>query len=151
MIAHRDGSELYVSNPAPALGETVHVFVRVPAGVRAARIHLRRLSAGEPVFTSAVVDRTERSGDVWWRAEMPVSDPVTPYRFLLRTNLGLRWLTGLGLTAYDVPDSTDFRLVTHPAAEGRTFTAARNRCKPNRMAPPPSMSAARSGVDREHA
>ncbi|MFD0521658.1 hypothetical protein [Paractinoplanes durhamensis] len=88
MIPHHDGSELYVSNPAPALGETVSVFVRVPAGLRTSRIHLRWLSDGEPVFTSAVVDRTDATGDVWWRAEMPVRNPVTRYRFLIRTSQG---------------------------------------------------------------
>jgi len=114
MRVHHDGSERYVSSPGPALGETVSVFVRVPAGVRASRIHLRRLSDGEPVFTSAVVDRTDRHGDVWWRAEIPVRNPVTPYRFLVRTSQGVRWLTGGGLTHYDVPDATDFKLVAHP-------------------------------------
>ena len=90
MRVHHDGSELYVSSQTPALGETVSLFVRVPAGIRASRIHLRRLSDGEPVFTSAVVDRTDRHGDVWWRAEMPVRNPVTPYRFLVRTSAGVR-------------------------------------------------------------
>jgi alpha-glucosidase len=115
MRAHHDGSELYVSSQSPALGETVSLYVRVPAGTRATRIHLRRLSDGEPVFTSAVVDRTDRAGDVWWRAEMPLRNPVTPYRFLVRTSQGVHWLTGAGLTHYDVPDATDFRIVAHPA------------------------------------
>ncbi|WP_030440051.1 hypothetical protein [Actinoplanes subtropicus] len=88
MRVHHDGSELYVSSPGPALGQTVGVFVRVPAEVRASRIHLRRLSAGEPVFTSAVVDRTDRHGDVWWRAEIPARNPVPPYRFLVRESTG---------------------------------------------------------------
>ncbi|GIM88631.1 glycoside hydrolase family 13 protein [Paractinoplanes toevensis] len=143
MIPHHDGSELYVSNPAPALGETVDVFVRVPARIRAGRIHLRWLSDGEPVFTSAVVDRTDSTGDVWWRAAMPVRNPVTPYRFLIRTTQGVRWLTGLGLTHYDVPDSTDFRLVTHPAPPAWARDAVVYQIFPDRFA--------RSGaaIDRE--
>ncbi|MEU4240537.1 glycoside hydrolase family 13 protein [Actinoplanes sp. NPDC026619] len=134
MIPHHDGSELYVTNPAPALGETVSVFVRVPAGIRASRIHLRWLSDGEPVFTSAVVDRTDKRGDVWWRAEMPVRNPVTPYRFLIRTSQGVRWLTGLGLTHYDVPDNTDFRLVTHPAPPAWARDAVIYQIFPDRFA-----------------
>ena len=38
---------------------------------------------------------------------------MTPYRFLLDTDAGPRWLTALGLVAHDVPDATDFRLVAY--------------------------------------
>ncbi|WP_433365369.1 alpha-amylase family glycosyl hydrolase [Actinoplanes sp. CA-142083] len=134
MRAHHDGSELYVSSQSPALGETVSLFVRVPAGIRATRIHLRRLSDGEPVFTSAVVDRTDRNGDVWWRAEMPVRNLVTPYRFLVRTSQGVRWLTGAGLTHYDVPDATDFRIVAHPAPPAWARDAVVYQIFPDRFA-----------------
>ena len=67
--------------------------VRVPAGTRVSRVHLRRLADGEPIFTSAVVDRRDAAGDTWWRAELPVRNPVTPYRFLLGTTAGVRWST----------------------------------------------------------
>jgi alpha-glucosidase len=134
MRAHHDGSELYVSSQTPALGETVSLFVRVPAGIRASRIHLRWLSDGEPVFTSAVVDRTDRAGDVWWRAEMPVRNPVTPYRFLVRTSQGVRWLTGAGLTHYDVPDATDFRLIAHPGPPAWARDAVVYQIFPDRFA-----------------
>ena len=114
MRPHHDGSELYVSDPAPALGDTVSVFVRVPRGTGVSRVHLRWVRDGEPVFASAAVDRRDHRGDTWWRAELPAHNPVTRYRFLLGTTAGVRWLTGLGLTAHDVPDATDFRLVAHP-------------------------------------
>jgi alpha-glucosidase len=134
MRIHHDGSERYVSTPAPQLGETVAVFVRVPASIRASRIHLRYLSDGEPVFASAVVDRTDSGGDVWWRAEIPVRNPVTPYRFLVRTAHGVRWLTGAGLTHYDVPDATDFRLVAHPAPPAWASDAVVYQIFPDRFA-----------------
>ncbi|GAA0498986.1 alpha-glycosidase [Paractinoplanes deccanensis] len=114
MRPHHDGSELYVSDPAPALGDTVAVFVRVPRGTGVSRVHMRWVRDGEPVFTSAAVDRRGPGGDTWWRAELPVHNPVTSYRFLLGTTRGVRWLTGMGLTTHDVPDATDFRLVAHP-------------------------------------
>jgi alpha-glucosidase len=116
MIPHHDGSARYVSNPEPALGETVSVFVRVPAGNLVQRIHVRSVRDGEPVFASAVLDRRDAGGE-WWRAEVEVRNPVTPYRFLIRTATGaVRWLTAGGLTSYDVPDATDFRLVAHAPA-----------------------------------
>ncbi|MEU4688671.1 glycoside hydrolase family 13 protein [Actinoplanes sp. NPDC023714] len=112
-MIHHDGSGLYVSNPEPALGEIVTVFVRVTSGTRISRIHARSVRDGEPVFTSATIDRRDAGGE-WWRAEIEVRNPVTPYRFLIRTATGaVRWLTGWGLTAHDLPDATDFRLVAH--------------------------------------
>ncbi len=138
MRPHHDGSALHVSDPAPALGDTVTVFVRVPRGTRVARVHLRRLQDGEPVFSSAVVDRRDAAGDTWWRAELPVANPVTRYRFLLGTTSGVRWLTGLGLTHHDVPDATDFRLVAHPAPPAWASDAVVYQIFPDRFAPSPA-------------
>ncbi|WP_250037169.1 glycoside hydrolase family 13 protein [Paractinoplanes maris] len=131
---HHDGSELYLSDPAPALGDTVSVFVRVPRGTRVSRVHMRWVRDGEPVFTSAVIDRRSASGDTWWRADLPAHNPVTRYRFLLGTTAGVRWLTAFGLTAYDVPDSTDFRLVAHPGAPAWARDAVVYQIFPDRYA-----------------
>jgi alpha-glucosidase len=110
MSPHHDGS--LVSNPAPALGDTVTVFVRVPAGTRVDRMYVRSTPDGEPRFAEAVVDRRDERGQ-WWRAEVAVRNPVTTYRFLLATPAGARWLTALGVVAHDVPDTTDFRLLAY--------------------------------------
>ncbi|HEX9999885.1 MAG TPA: alpha-amylase family glycosyl hydrolase, partial [Actinoplanes sp.] len=134
MRPHHDGSEAYVSDPVPALGDTVSVFVRVPPGTGVSRVHMRRLQDGEPVFTSAVVDRRDPTGDTWWRAELPVTNLVTQYRFLLGTTAGVRWLTGFGLTTYDVPDATDFRLVAHPAPPAWARDAVVYQIFPDRFA-----------------
>ncbi|MET0423544.1 MAG: glycoside hydrolase family 13 protein [Actinoplanes sp.] len=134
MIPHHDGSELYVSDPAPELGDTVSVFVRVPRGTGVSRVHLRRLADGEPVFASAVVDRRDRAGDTWWRAELPVRNPVTRYRFLLGTTAGVRWLTGQGLTNHDVPDHSDFQLVAHPGPPAWARDAVIYQIFPDRFA-----------------
>ena len=144
MRPHHDGSELYVSDPAPALGDTVAVLVRVPRGTGVSRVHLRWVRDGEPVFASAVVDRRDRNGDTWWRAELPAHHPVTRYRFLLGTTTGVRWLTGLGMTTHDVPDATDFRLVAHPPAPDWARDAVIYQIFPDRFA----RSAAAAGRER---
>lgn len=138
MRPHHDGSELYVSDPAPALGDTISVFVRVPRGTGVSRVHMRWVRDGEPVFTSAVVDRRGPGGDTWWRAELPAHNPVTYYRFLLGTTAGVRWLTGAGLTAYDVPDSTDFRLVAQPGPPSWARDAVIYQIFPDRYARSPA-------------
>ncbi|MFG1801929.1 glycoside hydrolase family 13 protein [Micromonospora carbonacea] len=110
---HHDGSAAYVPEQEPALGQTVPVLVRVPAGADVRAVHVRSTPDGEPRFAEAVVDR--RTGaDVWWRADVEVRNPVSNYRFMLTDARGdYRWLTAAGLTDHDVPDHGDFKLVTH--------------------------------------
>lgn len=109
---HHDGSALYVGDSAPALGDTVSVFLRAPAGA-ADRIWVRSTPDAEPRFAPAAVDRTGPDGEVWWRADVEVRNPVTRYRWLLDGPGGTRWVNGLGQTGHDVPDAYDFRIVAH--------------------------------------
>ncbi|WP_439938268.1 alpha-amylase family glycosyl hydrolase [Nocardia sp. N13] len=118
-LPHHDGSPLYVSDEAPALGDTVTVRVRTSADDPVDAIWLRTTYDAEPVFhptTSTTV------GDVvWWAAELPVHNPVTHYRFLLVRALpdgqhDQEWLTGSGIVGHDVPDAADFRLSAYPSA-----------------------------------
>ncbi|WP_229399846.1 glycoside hydrolase family 13 protein [Micromonospora okii] len=109
---HHDGSATYVPQQEPALGETVPVFVRVPAGADVRAVHVRTTGDGEPRFAEAVVDR-RAGGDVWWRADVEARNPVSNYRFLLDGARGGRWLNAAGLADHDVPDNGDFKLVTH--------------------------------------
>jgi alpha-glucosidase len=101
---HHDGSETYVSTLTPEPGEVVTVRVRAPG---ARRVHVRTVADGEPGFAEAVPDRRGAAG--WWRAEVPVRNPVTRYRFLVDG----RWLNQLGVFDHDVPDATDFRLLAY--------------------------------------
>ncbi|SCG75510.1 alpha-glucosidase [Micromonospora echinaurantiaca] len=109
---HHDGSELYVPEQEPSLGQTVDVFVRVPAGADVRQVHVRTTGDGEPRFAEAVVDRTA-GGEVWWRAAVQVRNPVSNYRFLLTGARDRRWLNAAGLVDHDVPDHGDFRLVSY--------------------------------------
>jgi len=104
---HSDGSGTYVWPLAPELGETATVSVRAS---KATRVLVRTTPDGEASFTEAVVDR-RAGGETWWRAEVPVRNPITSYRFLLDGPGGPRWLNQLGAFDHDVPDAADFRLV----------------------------------------
>jgi alpha-glucosidase len=107
---HHDGSAGYVSDAAPTLGQTVSVWLRVPAAAGVDRVFVRSTPDGEPRFSPAVVDRTG-SGQAWWRAEVEVRNPVSRYRFLVDGPAGPRWLNALGVFGHDVPDAVDFRLL----------------------------------------
>lgn len=98
---HHDGSATYVPEQEPALGQTVPVFVRVPAGTDVRQVHVRTTGDGEPHFAEAVVDRTE-GDDVWWRADVEVRNPVSNYRFLLDGAKSYRWLNAAGVVDHDV-------------------------------------------------
>ncbi|WDZ86761.1 glycoside hydrolase family 13 protein [Micromonospora cathayae] len=112
MQPHHDGSARYVPDQAPDLGDTVPVFVRVPAGSDVRQVHVRTTPDGEPRFAEAVVDRRD-GDDVWWRADVEVRNPVSNYRFLLTGARGTRWLNAAGPVDHDVPDAGDFKLVTY--------------------------------------
>jgi alpha-glucosidase len=128
---HHDGS--LVSDPAPALGDAVTVFVRVPAGTRVDGVHVRYTADGEPLFTEAALDRRDARG-TWWRAEVGLRNPVVPYRFLLDTPGGARWLTAAGVVAHEVPDATDFRLVAYAPPPGWAADAVIYQIFPDRFA-----------------
>ncbi|WP_084958591.1 glycoside hydrolase family 13 protein [Thermoactinospora rubra] len=141
---HHDGSALYVSTAAPRLGERVTVWVRVPYDVES--VHVRAVHDGEPRYHAAAVDpdRTGRpvggygSADTWWKAEITAVNPVTPYRFLLG---GRTWLTAAGVADHDVPDATDFKLLTHEPPPAWLADAVVYQIFPDRFA--------RSGARRE--
>lgn len=108
---HHDGSELYVSDPHPQLGELVAVFVRVPRWVDVRQVWVRSRPDGTLHLREGVPDRVEEH-DVIWRCELPIHNQVTRYRFQLRSPGGLSWLTAAGVSRWEPPESTDFCLTT---------------------------------------
>lgn len=112
LAAHHDGSEAYLSNPNPELGETVTAFVRIPLDAGVDRVVARVVHDAEPFRFEAEPDRTTAT-ERWWRVDVRAHNPITSYRFHLTDRQGgTAWLTGTGLQAWDVPDNADFRLST---------------------------------------
>ncbi|MFL7838416.1 MAG: glycoside hydrolase family 13 protein [Candidatus Promineifilaceae bacterium] len=110
---HHDGSEKYVPEPNPELGDKVAVFLRVPLMSDASRAWVRVLVDGEPELVPATADRQDEF-NTWLRAELPVVNPVVSYRWLLDGGqYGYRWLNGAGIHSHDVADAADFRLSTY--------------------------------------
>jgi alpha-glucosidase len=128
---HHDGT--MVSTSAAEPGETVTVFVRAPVGTAVAGMHVRFTEDGEPRYAEGVVDRQE-DGETWWRARFRAHNPVTPYRFLLETAAGPRWLNALGMADHEVPDNTDFRVVTHAPPPSWSSEAVVYEIFPDRFA-----------------
>jgi alpha-glucosidase len=91
---HHDGSELYVEGD----------ILRVHVSGDVESVVLRYVEDGEARGVEASTD-----GDGWWSAQLPLTNPVMNYRWLLTGGeFGYAWLNGTGLLTHDVPDADDF-------------------------------------------
>ena len=131
---HHDGSAQYVPCAEPSLDQIIPVFVRVPRTWRATSVHLRVVVDGDPGMLPAVVDRGD-AHDIWWRADLPVHNPVASYRFRLdRKSGGPVWLNGSGVWDHDVTDNADFRVTTFPPPPAWAADAVIYQIFPDRFA-----------------
>lgn len=134
MTVHHDGSPLYVSDLAPALGDTLTLRLRTSADEQPERVLLRTVRDGEP---QVVVAEPEASsgGDVWWSAWIVVHNIETHYRWLLAGGaFSFAWLTAGGLRDHDIPDATDFVVSATPAPPDWTFGSVVYEVFPDRFA-----------------
>ena len=116
MIApHHDGSELYLSNSAPSLGDKVTLKVRVPKQDPAKTLYVRIIQDGEPVTYPMRKTRSTKV-ESWWQVSVEIVSTLTNYRFLLRHGHEFRWLNAAGVFNRDVVDHFDFKIVAHPEA-----------------------------------
>lgn len=109
---HHDGSELYVSNRAPKLGEKITLKIRVPKKDPAQQIFIRILQDGEPVTYPLKKIRSTKVEN-WWQVAVEIVSPMTNYRFLLRDGKNFRWLNAAGVFARDVVDHFDFKVIAN--------------------------------------
>jgi alpha-glucosidase len=107
---HHDGSALYVSNPLPALNETVTVTLRVPKEAPIRRAFLRTAPDGENHMEAMTVSH-EDGLCRFYAAPLPVRMPLNRYRFKLITDDGAYYVTELGVSRADSPDFFDFALL----------------------------------------
>lgn len=105
---HHDGSELYVER----LRDSAELRVRVPEDAADAVV-LRYVRDGEPRTVEASPE-ARSGGEVWWRAELPLRNPLISYRWLLTGRLGYCWVNGAGAHSHEVPAVDDFRLTADP-------------------------------------
>jgi len=112
---HHDGSEKYVSNLYPALGEAVRIGLRIADNAPIRRVLLRTFPDGEQALTP-MQPASIQPPCRWWEANLAISQPVTHYRFLLEAADGAWWYTAAGPAAYEPLDLTDFQLLADYAS-----------------------------------
>ena len=131
---HHDGSELYLANSAPDLGDIVEVRLRVSRSEPVSRVHIRAVHDGEPRFFEARVG-VETAADIWWVAELPIRNPRQNYRWLVASeNHGQFWLNAAGAFDRDVPDASDFAISAYPETPGWARSAVVYQIFPDRFA-----------------
>ncbi len=111
---HHDGSELYVSNEAPKIGEQITLRVRVPAHYRFAESFIRVYEDGEPRIYKLKVKSNSQS-EKWLEVKITIHNIHTIYRFVFIGEGKYQWLNAYGLFDHDVHSNNDFRIVATPA------------------------------------
>lgn len=107
---HHDGSQLYVSNLTPQLGETVGLRLRAAANAPIKRLFLRTFPDGEQALTQMTRGRVTNHAQ-WWEADLPIREPIAHYRFVIEAEDGVWWYTAAGPVTLEPRDHTDFRVL----------------------------------------
>ncbi|HEX7404973.1 MAG TPA: glycoside hydrolase family 13 protein [Candidatus Nanopelagicaceae bacterium] len=137
---HHDGSDLYVSNSAPKVGDEVRLKVRIPKGDKAQKVWVRLFHDGEP-RTFELKKGKASTVETWWSVDIGIINPVTHYRFLLVDKVNYRWLNAIGVFNRDVVDREDFQIIAKPKYPDWLRSAIFYQIFPDRFA--------KSGVQRE--
>ena len=131
---HHDGSEVYVTDVPDELGGDAVVRLRVPHGAGVDAVALRSVPDGETRIAAAEVDE-ETPAETWWRATLPLWNPETRYRWLVRGESGHAWVNGQGVVRHDVADDDDFVLDVDRGGPDWHLSAVVYEIFPDRFAP----------------
>ena len=113
LFAHHDGSEIYVSNSAPKIGEEIEFKFRISNEVNLDRAMIRVYHDGEPrLFEMSVVGSS--GCETWWGVKVAIFNAIMPYRFLLIKDGNYRWLNAAGVFPYEVTSTNDFKILARP-------------------------------------
>ena len=100
----------YLSNPNPALGETITVRLLIPSQADPDQVVLRTIPNGEQQFT-AMTRHSEQGGNDVWEAPLKVNEPRVSYRFAIQTEGRVWWLNALGISIHTPLAMFDFKLL----------------------------------------
>ncbi|WP_129627006.1 maltodextrin glucosidase [Candidatus Oscillochloris fontis] len=112
---HHDGSPMYVGAEALDFGSQVTIRLRADRDAPIEAVFLRTCPDGEE--TLRPMHLTEEEGVCrWWQVALPLQMRHTSYRFLLRTQIGVRWYNAAGVVGHYPTDANDFKLLADYAA-----------------------------------
>ena len=107
---HHDGSESYVSNPYPQIGEVVRLKLRTGLTSPVKNVFLRTSPDGEA--TLARMQKQHGSpGCNWWIGDLSVTEPVMHYRFMIDAEDGIWNYSAIGISPHEPLDAFDFQIL----------------------------------------
>ncbi len=109
-FVHHDSSELFLSDTAPRIGDTITVKLRVPRHAELRALYLRSRPDGEWRRISMAIAASD-SYYHWWEAPMPIVMRHNNYCFHFLTNKGSFYLNQLGISPIDSPDWFNFTVL----------------------------------------
>ncbi|MAU08854.1 MAG: alpha-glycosidase [Anaerolineaceae bacterium] len=107
---HHDGSIMHISNPLPALNETVSLTLRTPANAPINHIFLRAIIDGEYHRVEMTISSHNDVAKIW-TADLKLPQAHVDYCFKLMTTEGSYYYTARGIYRSDTPDSDYFTLL----------------------------------------
>ena len=109
---HHNGSSRYMKPVLPRLGEVVTLRLRTSQNRAIQHVLLRTAPDGEQYLAPLKQEGTEiTSACQWWTISLPISMPVTSYRFLILTDGGAFWYNAAGLHTFNPTDENDFKIL----------------------------------------
>ena len=113
-LPHHDGSELYVSNSAPKVGDKVVLRVRIPNSYTFAKSFVRLYHDGEPRSFELALEKSGPT-ESWWSVKVKIENLSTSYRFVFVDVDKYEWLNASGFHDHDVHSNNDFQIIAIPA------------------------------------
>ena len=107
---HHDGSDLYVSNSAPKIGDKVTLKVRVPKTITFQDAYIRLYEDAEP-RTYKLEEMSSSEFESWLHVKVTITNVHTIYRFVFVGENKYEWLNARGLSNHDVHSNNDFQIV----------------------------------------
>ena len=99
---YSDGTEGYVSDPAPSLGKEITISLSFMSGAPVSDVLLWRIVNGAETYIPMELDHSE-SGLDYYSAKTVLNEPVLQYHFVLVTEKAAYFYTQAGVQTY-VPD-----------------------------------------------
>ena len=110
LAPHHDGSDLYVSNSAPKIGDKVTLKVRVPKDYTFDEAYIRLYEDAEP-RTHKLDEKSSSNTERWFEVKITITNIHTVYRFVFVGPNKYEWLNAKGLFDHDVHSNNDFQIV----------------------------------------
>ena len=107
---HHDSSQRYLSNPLPAIGETITARIRASSAADIRALYLRSRPDGEWRRMRMTKTDSDHYYD-WWSAELPISMRHNNYCFHFLTETGSFYFNQFGVSPVDSPDWFNFTVL----------------------------------------